>query len=231
MLLLTGCGVSGTATPAAPGATTEASAPSAAPPPSASGTSGSQTSSGSPRSRDTSGPSFGVDRVRWPATAKGASELLNGLPQTFGGESLEVYYQPADTKEELGATAGAQYGDAQSITVSDEFVTSDTASGKPELLSAEQLLAASFGLVFGCAKNSYRGTIEPGEGGYGPGSGPSKKSSGPRWFSCAIDVAEGDDDFTGHAVGWTSGKAAWLVIAEDATAARSLIAALEAPGK
>jgi hypothetical protein len=46
------------------------------------------------------------------------------------------------------------------------------------------------------------------------------------WFSCKIDGAEGDDNFKGHAVGWTSKKAAWLVIAKDEKTARSLIAGL-----
>lgn len=46
------------------------------------------------------------------------------------------------------------------------------------------------------------------------------------WFSCAIDGAEGDEDLTGHAVGWTSGETAWLVVAKDKAAAASLVDAL-----
>ena len=44
------------------------------------------------------------------------------------------------------------------------------------------------------------------------------------WFSC--DSAQGDDNFKGHAVGWTSKKAAWLVVAKDQKTARCLIADL-----
>jgi hypothetical protein len=225
VMLLVGCGVTDTATPTAPSV-------------SATESSSNPTPDSSPAEesdrlghRDTSGPSFGVDRVGWPATAKGAYKLFNALPQTLRGETLQVYYQPADKDEEFGATAGAQYGEATTISVSDEYITSDTESGEPELFTADQLLAASFGLVFGCAKKSYRGTIQPLEGGSGPGFGGSKRSSKPMWFSCKVDGAEGDDNFKGHAVGWTSRKAAWLVIAEDEKAARSLIAGLEMPTK
>jgi hypothetical protein len=61
-------------------------------------------------------------------------------------------------------------------------------------------------------------------------------SSEPAWFSCEVDGAEGDEDFTGYAVGWTSGSTAWLVVAEDRQAARALItelgrAAEATPGK
>ena len=222
-MLLAGCGGTDTAMPAAPSVTVSEASPTLAservPAPDSSG----------PSSWDTSGPSFGVDRVVWPADAEGAYRLLIALPQTFRGEALDVYYQPAE--EEYGATAGAQYGQAQSISVLDEYVSSDTESGEPELFTADQLLAASFGLLYGCAKKSYRGTIEPLEGGFAPGFGSSPRSSKPRWFSCRIDGAEGDDNFKGHAVGWTSKKAAWLVVAEDEKAARSLIANLEAPDK
>ncbi|SDT11015.1 hypothetical protein SAMN04488543_3056 [Friedmanniella luteola] len=172
-----------------------------------------------------------MDKVSWPATTQGALKLLNALPQTFRGEPLEVFSSPTEEEEEYGASASAQYGDDNSISVTDEYTTTDTESGEPELFTAEQLLAASFGLVFACAKRSYRGTIKPLEGGQGPGYDSPARSSKTNWFSCRIDGAEGDDDFTGHAVGWTSKKAAWLVIAEDEKAARTIIAGLEASSK
>jgi hypothetical protein len=222
-MLLVGCGGTDTAMPAAPSVTVSESSSTGASEPVR------VESSGGRSAWDTSGPSFGVDRVVWPADAEGGYELLVALPQTFRGEALDVYYAPAE--EEYGATAGAQYGQAQSISVRDEYVSSDTESGEPELFTADQLLAASFGLVYGCEKKSYRGTIQPLEGGFAPGFGSSPRSSKPRWFSCRIDGAEGDDNFKGHAVGWTSKKAAWLVVAEDEKAARSLIANLEAPDK
>ena len=59
----------------------------------------------------------------------------------------------------------------------------------------------------------------------------SKKSSKPMWFSCEIDGAQGDENFRGHAVGWISKKAAWLVIAKDEKTARSLITGLNGPPK
>jgi hypothetical protein len=222
-VLLVGCGATDTATPATPVVTTSAPSPS-------------QTAKDLPRetaagsgSRDVSGPSFGVDRAVWPADAKGASKLLNSLPQTFRGETLETYYAPPE--EDFGASAGAQYGTSSTITVLDEYVTNDTESGKPELFRADQLLAASFGLGYACAEGSYRGTIQLFGGESEPGPEVPKRSSRTGWFSCRIDGAEGDEDFKGHAVGWTSRKAAWLVITEDAEAARALIAALGVPTK
>ena len=222
-MLLAGCGGTDTAMPAAPSVTVAESSSSVASEPVP------EQRPGGRGTWDTSGPSFGVDRVVWPAGAEGAYELLVALPPTFRGEALDTYYSPAE--EEYGASAGAQYGQAQSITVRDEYVSSDTESGKPELFTADQLLAATFGLVYGCDEKTYRGTIEPLEGGFAPGYGSSPRSSEPRWFSCRIDGAEGDDNFKGHAVGWTSKRAAWLVVAEDEKAARSLIANLEAPDK
>jgi hypothetical protein len=226
-MLLSGCGSARTATPAEP-------APGVSDAPSASTSEPSErereaaTSPVQPH-RDTSGSSFGVDRVHWPATAKGAYKLMNALPQTLSGEPLELTYQRGE--EEFGAEANAQYGDRASLSVADEYVTSDTESGKPELFSSGDLLAARFGLVFGCAKRSYRGTIKPLDGGLGPGFGSSRESSKPMWFSCEIEGAEGDDNFTGFAVGWTSAKAAWLVIADDKKKARLVIAGLDAPTK
>ena len=228
VVVLAGCGGTDAVTPAAPGNSDVPASPAAP-----ASRQAPTEQADPPRQLDTSGPSFGVDRVSWPATAKGASKLLNALPQTLRGETLQAHYQPADKEEGDGATASARYGEAISISVFDEYVTSDTESGEPELFTADQLLGARFGLVFLCAKNSYRGTIKPREGGGGPGfdSPKGKSTAKTRWFSCKIDGAEGDDNFKGHAVGWTSKKAGWLVIAEDEKAARSLIAGLVAPTK
>jgi len=150
---------------------------------------------------------------------------MDSLPKTLGGETLKASYDRGG-EEGFGPRAIATYGDnVAGLTVAEEYMTSQSASGEPELLTADTLLAANFGLVYACAKKSYRGTIKPLRGGYGPGFG-SKKSSKPMWFSCNIDAAEGDDNFKGHAVGWTSEKAAWLVIAKDEKTARSLITGL-----
>jgi hypothetical protein len=224
-VLLAGCSGGDTATPAAtPSVTVSASSSAPADRESPAPSEASPT-------WDTSGPSFGVDQVQWPATAEGAYKLMKSLPKTLGGEPLQLIFQRGG-EGESGPEAIAAYGDnVAGLTVAEEFMTSDTESGEPELFSADAQLAASFGLVFACAKKSYRGTIKPLEGGYGPGYGSSKKSSKPMWFSCKIDGAEGDDNFKGHAVGWTSKKAAWLVIAKDEKTARSLISGLYSPTK
>jgi hypothetical protein len=54
----------------------------------------------------------------------------------------------------------------------------------------------------------------------------SKLLSRNVWFSCTIDGAEGDDSFTGHAVGWTSDKNACLVIGQDLKTPQALVSAL-----
>jgi hypothetical protein len=151
---------------------------------------------------------------------------MDSLPKTLGGESLEVSYQQGG-EEESGPEATAAYGEVAGLTVAEEFMTNDPESGEPKLFTANDHLAAGFGLVFACAKKTYRGTIKPLRGGYGPGFDSSKRSSKPMWFSCEIEGAEGDDNFKGHAVGWTSKKAAWLVIAKDEKTARSLITGLK----
>jgi hypothetical protein len=227
-VVLTGCGATDAGAPAAPVSKVPA-APTSEPAPAPAPANKSEHSA----QLDTSGPSFGVDRTMWPATAKSAYKLLNSLPQSLHGEALDVSYEPADKEEGFGASAEASYGEAISISVFDEYVTRDTESREPELFAVDKLLAADFGLVYGCAKGSYRGTIK--RSGDGPGfqsaKGKSASASQPMWFSCKIDGAEGNENFKGHAVGWTSKKAAWLVIAEDDKAARSLIAGLVVPSK
>jgi hypothetical protein len=151
---------------------------------------------------DTSGPSFGVDRVPWPATAKCALASLDALPDRLGGKPRHVHFSPAD--QEFGAQAIADYPEVASLSVTDGYIATDTASGKPELAGARDLLAASFGLRFSCLKASYRGTIKAGKGGIGPAT--AKESPRGVWFSCVIDGAEGDENFTGQAVGWISRK-------------------------
>ncbi len=48
----------------------------------------------------------------------------------------------------------------------------------------------------------------------------------PAWFSCRIDGAEGAEDFSAQAVGWTSSKTAWLTVGPDDVAVRELVTAL-----
>ncbi len=154
---------------------------------------------------------------------------MRALPPTLRGKALVVDFQPGE--EEFGAEASAEYADLASLAVADEYVTRDTASGKPERLRAGDVLAASFGLVFGCARGTYEGTIKPLDGGQGPGFGGSGRSPSAPWFSCTVDGAEGDEDFTGYAVGWTTKTAAWLLVAKDEKFARALIEALVPPGR
>ena len=166
-----------------------------------------------------SGPSFGADRVRWPGTLDGARAVLAKMPKTLGGKAGEVLYNSGD-RDDPARDAGVGYGSLGSVAVFEEYTTDDTASGKPAVMSASSLLSASFGLMYGCAKGTYHGTaphpMYP-RGGPGMSEHPLKR---PSWFSCRIDGAEGDDGFSGYAVGWTSKKTAWLVVAKDEKTAR-----------
>jgi hypothetical protein len=151
------------------------------------------------------------------------------MPRSLGGTKRKLYYTPGDA-DEPSRDAGVVYGRVGSVAVYEESETTDTADGKPQLESANNQLSAAFGLVFGCAEDSFRGTAPRPPYPHG-GPGVTKKPlSTDVWFSCTIDGAEGDDNFTGQAVGWTSKKTAWLVVADTQTTARNLVQALARAG-
>lgn len=211
-LALVACGGAGSATPAPAGPPTTAS--SSASPPAASADAGGWTAAG---------PSFGVDRAAWPTTVGEARTVVHRLPGSLGGQQKESGYSAASDEEGgSGAEVSVGYGEAISLTVSEEYVTTDTADGKPELMTARELLAVTFRLGLACAEDAYRGNALP----LDPGAARKIPAGEPVWFSCAVDEAEGDEDFAAHAVGWTSGKTAWLVLAPDSDAVRTLVVAL-----
>ena len=223
--VLAGCG----GPPSEPAATTPAHSASTAPSPVPGPSAAARTASGSPSggSWSGSGPSFGADRVRWPGTLDGARAVLAKMPTTLGGKAGEVWYKSGDGDDPPARDAGVGYGSVGSVAVFEEYATDDTGSGKPGVMSASSLLSASFGLMYGCAKGTYHGTaprpMYPG-GGRGLSVKPMTRSS---WFSCRIDGADGDDGSSGYAVGWTSKKTGWLVVALDEKTTRALMAALQ----
>lgn len=217
-MVLAGCAGDGTATPgrtptepprAPQPAPTAATTAGSAPSPSATGSSG----------WTADGPSFGVDRVSWPTTVKGTRALLDGLPRTFAGHRKETTVSRGE--EDTGPQAIADYSDDIALTISEEYSSTDTADGKPQRMTARQLLAANFMLGLACDESTYHGNALPRE----DGSYPTTSAKEPVWFSCAVDGAEGDENYTAHAVGWTSGKTAWLALAPDSETLRSLITA------
>lgn len=209
------CGTTPEPGPQGPASATPA-ASSAGPPP----------SSPPPGSWSADGDSFGVDRARWPTTVAAAEPLLRRMPATFAGRPAEVDVTKAEPDEDggSGAEGGVDYGDETGLSIAEAYVSTNTADGKPQKLSAKDLLAINFGLVFGCDEDSYRGTAAPSEGRIGPSLGKDQPD-GPVWFSCRIRGAEGDESYTGHVVGWTSGKTAWLVLAPDVDTVRALVVA------
>lgn len=170
------------------------------------------------------GTSFGVDSGSWPTSVRAAAPTMRNLPRALAGQPRQLYgYEKADA--DGGPRAGVSYGDHVSLDISEEYLTKDTPSGKAELLTANDLLAASFLLGLVCDPTTYEGTAPSHGGGVGPAV-TGKKSPQPVWFSCRIAGAEGNDNYTGQALGWTSGKTAWLVVGENKTAVRSLVGAL-----
>ena len=187
------------------------------------------------------GASYGVDRTSWPGSLQDARTLLAALPAEMDGRAREYMPTLSDSEEgegeqEGGEIAAVTYGqpdpldEDQNLSV---FVSNDTISPglPPQVKGPQANLAAMFGLMYGCDMDTYEGTIERMPGGYpGPGMAAVDATS-PAWFSCRIDGAEGAEDFTAQAVGWTSSKTAWLAIGPDDAALQELVTALhEAKG-
>jgi len=74
------------------------------------------------------GPSFGVDRLRWPATVAKAAVLLKLLPSRLNSQNRGTYVSPPE--EEFGASAVADYGDYASVSVSELGRAATSAAGK-----------------------------------------------------------------------------------------------------
>jgi hypothetical protein len=167
-----------------------------------------------------------VDRADWPASLGRARTVLSAMPKQLGGSTAHRYYNDGVGEDPPSRDAGITYGKSLGISVFEEYVSHDTPSGKPELMSANNLLSAAFGLGLACAKHTYRGTApRPSYPGGGPGvtTVPLKKAV---WFSCKVDGAEGDANFTAYAVGWTSKHLAWLVVGTKEEATRIAVKAL-----
>jgi hypothetical protein len=143
------------------------------------------------------------------------------MPTRLVGQTRQLFTDPRDKD-----FATVTYGKNDSVVVSGEHITAERSHRKPEPGSANNSLSAMFGIGLGCAKGTYRGTApRPAYPGGGPGV-TSKPLSRNVWFSCRIDGAEGDDSFTGNAVGWTSHTTAWLVVGQDEKTAQALVDAL-----
>jgi hypothetical protein len=233
--LLAGCGQTGpgaspSPSPLGPSRPAPGLPPSTSISSSSAGGPGTAATSPSGSDPDLSGASFGVDRLRWPGTIDGAKRVLNAMPKSLGDTKRELYDNSGAGEDPPSRDAGVVYGRVGSAAVYEEYRTNDTADGKPQLESANNRLSAAFGLVYACAKGSYEGTApRPSYPGGGPGV-TKKPITTPIWFSCTVHGAEGDDNFTGQAVGWTSKKTAWLVVADSETSARHLVHALALAG-
>lgn len=152
-----------------------------------------------------------------------AREVLDAMPEDLGGEAREL--MPTEGDDAVDELAGVFYGGERMHVL----VSGDTLAGEPgappQVVGAQGKLAAMFGLVYVCDPDTYEGTIKPHPEFPVPGS--SEVDAGtPAWFSCRIDGAEGAEDLTAQAVGWTSTKTAWLTVGPDDAAARALVTAL-----
>lgn len=238
-LLLAGCGQT-TADPAAtpspppplPGQSTPLQAPTAATSPTAPTPAASTPKK--PRTTPTARKaSFGVDEGTWPITVRAAKPLLRALPNKLSGQPRELHVNE-DAESESGAVAAVSYGVSLQLTVSQEYITKDTPSGKPEVFTANDLLSANFGLGVVCDPATYKGTApshgydEKGDVTRGGGMGPAvgNRSKKPIWFSCRIAETQGEQLTAGYALGWTSGKTAWMILGDTQSAVRAMVTAL-----
>jgi len=169
------------------------------------------------------GASFGVDRTAWPEAMDAARDVLAALPEELGGEARELLSPGAD--EAASGFAGVTYGERITVLVADDTLTRGP-SAAPEAAGAQSTLAAMFGVAWICDPDTYAGTIERHDDVALPGYTPVDAGT-PAWFSCRIADAEGaGEDFTAHAVGWTSPTTAWLTIGPDEAAVRQVVTAL-----
>jgi hypothetical protein len=172
------------------------------------------------------GASFGVDSTSWPGSMQGAGEVLAAMPEQLGGQARELMLPGGPDEDDAeGEYAGVFYGGERTYVL----VSGDTFTGEPgaapEVAGAQAKLAAMFGLVYICNPDTYEGTIKPHPEFSVPG-GSEVAGATPAWFSCRIDAAEGAEDFSAQAVGWTSAKTAWLTVGPDDAAVRELVTAL-----
>jgi hypothetical protein len=187
----------------------------------------SPASAAAPWSAD--GASFGVDRTWWPGSMEGARTLLAALPAEMRGEPRELTPTLSDSEEGAGEEEGGEYaavsyGQDLSLLVSDDAVAGE-AGTPPQVTGAQGKLAAMFGLGYVCDPDTYEGTIEAHPEFPVPGYSEVDDTTAA-WFSCRIDGAEGAEDFSAQAVGWTSTKTAWLAVGPDDAAVRELVTAL-----
>jgi hypothetical protein len=175
------------------------------------------------------GASFGVDDTSWPGSMEGARALLAALPAELSGQAREFMPTLSDSEEggseqEGGEIAAVAYGQDLSVLVSDDTISGEPGT-PPQVIGPQPSLAAMFGLMYICDPDTYEGTIERHPEYPVPGMAEADAES-PAWFSCRIDGAEGAEDFSAQAVGWTSNKTAWLAIGPDDAALRELVTAL-----
>ncbi len=197
------------------------------------GPSESSASEGGPWSAD--GPSYGVDKTSWPGSMEDARTLLAALPAEISGEARQYLPRLSDSEDFEGEAAGVgdgtavvSYGQALSLLVSDDELPGigDEFPGIGAVAGGAQAnLAATFGVMYICDPDTYEGTIKPHPDSPVPGFAKVDATT-TAWFSCRIDGAEGAEDFSAQAVGWTSSKTAWLAIGPDDAAVRQVVTAL-----
>ncbi|MCW2810073.1 MAG: hypothetical protein JWP61_531 [Friedmanniella sp.] len=227
---LVGCAASPGGVPGAPSASTSPAGPvtptAATPPGSTPSVRPTPSSVATPAARASG--SYGVEKVAWPGTLTPARTVLSAMPRRLDGVARHSYLNDGRGEDPPARDTGVSYGSTRAVTVFEEYSSRDTPSGKRELMSANNLLSAGFGLVFACSPGSYRGTAPRPVNRYGGPGVTAKPLTKPVWFACHVAGAEGQDDFQGEAVGWTSGKLAWLVIGPSPAATQQLVTRLRA---
>lgn len=160
--------------------------------------------------------SMGVDAVQWPGDLANAKKLFARMPNELAG-------MPGRQPKFYGPSAGIVYGPMQDGAMAWVMGTDK------QVKDPTSVLAVMFGLGLACKKGTYAGTAPPSRWGGGPDMDREHQydpGKGAWWFSCTIDGAEGDPQYTGHAVGWVSGDLGWLTTSPDKKTARALTKAL-----
>jgi hypothetical protein len=157
-----------------------------------------------------------IDTIDWPKDVEGARALFKRMPEQLVGMRLSRPHF---------------YGNATGVVyrVGNKSAEAWVMGTDQSVKDSKSALAVMFGMGRACEKGTYAGTAIPMPGGYGPGIAAGHAASPGEdlwWFSCAVDGAEGDPKFTGHAVGWVSGDIGWLTVSPDERIAQSVIEAL-----
>lgn len=154
---------------------------------------------------------LGVDSVNWPEDAAAAIALFRAMPKRLAGlpRFIEINRPGSGGDQYLGY--GNRRGGVNIIAMAPFGEGPD----RPD----PNELVAMIGLMYKCRPSTYAGSfpVEHGRVVAEPGDEPG-------WFRCAARGSEGDPNFRGMVMGWTSRDIVWLLTADNENLARAVVA-------